>query len=229
MATNTSKIGLQKDDPNDTYNVIVVNQNLDRLDAAIGLKVVTSTTRPTTARFPGMEIYETDTGRYLYWDGTAWQNTASSMRVVTSTTRPSNPYTGLEIFETDTARTLVWDGDSWEITNYIAPALGVVNLGTTAAAVSTNVAQGRTFRAAITANVALNAPSNPVDGEVVTWEITASGAARTITPVTTAGGFRFGSTITSWSQIASGLTDVMRAKYHQPSNLWRVLDIMKGF
>lgn len=42
------------------------------LYGATGISIVTSGTRPGSP-FTGQQIYETDTLRYLVWDGTAWQ------------------------------------------------------------------------------------------------------------------------------------------------------------
>ena len=58
--------------------------------------VCTSTTRPTTP-YNGQVIYETDTGRALVWDGTAWEYLA---------TGTPNPV-GIELIKTQTIGTSV--------------------------------------------------------------------------------------------------------------------------
>lgn len=77
--------------------------------------ICTSTTRPTP--FAGLAIYETNTFRFMIYDGSAWQY-RGGIWLCTSLTRPSSiAHNGMEIYETDTKRTYIWDGDSWELTS----------------------------------------------------------------------------------------------------------------
>ena len=67
MSTTTGRIGLYKPaaDGSENVNVVTdVNNNMDSLDAAIGLVPCTSSTRPA-APFVGQCIRETDTGKAL--------------------------------------------------------------------------------------------------------------------------------------------------------------------
>lgn len=52
--------------PAEQVNVDKINEGFIEVDAAIGLNICTSTTRPA-APFPGQPIYETDTKNMLYW------------------------------------------------------------------------------------------------------------------------------------------------------------------
>lgn len=67
MATSTTRIALRKPDPSvGGDNISVANDlngNWDKVDAALGFFICTSGTRPTTAAWQGMHIYETDTGK----------------------------------------------------------------------------------------------------------------------------------------------------------------------
>jgi hypothetical protein len=73
MPTFTSRLGLIKQAGGEDVDVDLLNANFDRLDEYAQVKIVTSTTRPTgTDRFPGAQIYETDTDRIMMWTGTAW-------------------------------------------------------------------------------------------------------------------------------------------------------------
>ena len=99
---------------------------------------------------------------------------------------------------------------------------------TDAATIATNAALGTHFRVSIGASRNLGAPSNPTDGQVCTWEVTASGAF-TLTPVTTAGGFAYGSDITALSAIASTKTDYIQAVYRQSVDRWRIIGYVKGY
>lgn len=67
MATSTTRLALRKPNPavgGDNISVANdLNLNWDKVDAAVGYFVCTSGTRPTTAAWQGMHIYETDTGK----------------------------------------------------------------------------------------------------------------------------------------------------------------------
>ena len=73
MATQTTRLLLRKPDPDPATGDFVnaatdINQNADKIDAAIGVTICTSGTRPTgTDRWDGREIYETDTRRNYMW------------------------------------------------------------------------------------------------------------------------------------------------------------------
>jgi hypothetical protein len=75
MATSTSKLALRK--PATTDNVSVetdLNQNYDKIDAAMGTYTCTAATRPTTGNYTGRLIFETDTSRLLVrTSGNQWK------------------------------------------------------------------------------------------------------------------------------------------------------------
>lgn len=114
----TTRLGLEKPDPTDAYDIQVQNSNMDKLDLTGGVILCTSTTRPSTNLFYGMQIYETDTSlSYVWRQGTPdfWYQVTSPgvITFCTSTTRPASPRNGLQIFETDTGQTLAWNGTAW--------------------------------------------------------------------------------------------------------------------
>lgn len=91
MAEFTNRLNLQKpaggssgtipgDDPSD---IDVINANMDKIDKAIGLSFVTSTTRPSTP-YDGQLIKETDTQRFL-----AYRQSASNWEPVETPTSGS--------------------------------------------------------------------------------------------------------------------------------------------
>lgn len=87
-----------------------------------GIQVVTSTTRPVTP-IEGNMIYETDTDKFLSYNGTEWvlpKNLGEGFYVVTSTTRPVNPGEGTMIYETDTDRFLTYNGTTWVLPKNVA-------------------------------------------------------------------------------------------------------------
>lgn len=98
-----------------------------------------------------------------------------------------------------------------------------------AATLATNAAQGNLFRATIAGNRTLAAPSHPVDGQRLVWEITAYGGARSLSVATGAGGFAFGSDTPALTAIAAGTTDMLGAIYNAAVNRWRIVAYSKGF
>lgn len=91
---------------------------------------------------------------------------------------------------------------------------------------------GRTdiARLAATGSRTVLPPTNPVDGQRVIIEHTASTAAFTLTLSSTAtGGFRFGTDITALSATATGTTDEILVIYNTSSGYWRVAAVTKGF
>lgn len=126
MATTTTRLGLDKPAYADAADIAVLNQNFDDIDAAVGLKVVTSTTRPATP-WDGQLIFETDTNQTLMWDSTAsaWKYVGGAAIVCTSSTRPASPLNGQIIYETDTRNVLVYStaATAWRFpVSYYRPA-----------------------------------------------------------------------------------------------------------
>lgn len=109
MATTTSRLALTKPSTSDLVDISVLNTNADKIDAAIGSYVCTSTTHPSSP-FNGQVIYETDTQLTLiYNSGTStWKPVVAGATICTSSTRPATPYAGQVIYETDTQKTYVY-------------------------------------------------------------------------------------------------------------------------
>lgn len=111
--TLTPRLSLKKPDTEDLYDVAIVNENMDKLDADVGgLVICTSSTRPTTPS-SGQIIYETDTRRYYHWSGSAWSLFPFGITVCTSGTRPASPFQDQAIYETDTGAVLVRNAGAW--------------------------------------------------------------------------------------------------------------------
>ena len=98
-----------------------------------------------------------------------------------------------------------------------------------AATIATDASLGTHFRCELTGNPTLGVPTNPTDGQMAMWELTASGAARTPTLSTAVGGFAFGTDITALTAIALGTTDFIGARYRASVKKWRVLAVAKGY
>ncbi|MGE3487455.1 MAG: hypothetical protein AB7L09_22265 [Nitrospira sp.] len=111
--TLTPRLGLKKPDPADLYDVAIVNENSDKLDADVGgLVICTSATRPSTP-ISGQIIFETDTRRYYHWSGSVWTLFPFGITVCTSGTRPATPFQDQAIYETDTGAILVRNSGAW--------------------------------------------------------------------------------------------------------------------
>lgn len=79
MSTLTPKLGLKKPDAADPFLRKDFLDNWDKIDAAPGLHICTSQSRPTwTKAMAGRLIMETDTQRQVLWTGTAWDDPISS-------------------------------------------------------------------------------------------------------------------------------------------------------
>lgn len=84
MSTLTSRLKLVKAALTDPANYVTyVADAFDKIDAAAGLTVCTSTTRPASP-FVGQWILETDTQRRAHWDGTGWRCTTGGTFVATT-------------------------------------------------------------------------------------------------------------------------------------------------
>jgi hypothetical protein len=72
--TLTTRLGLVKPTPGtgENVNLSQMNANLDKIDgSAAGFTVCTSGTKPASP-YTGQQIFETDTGNILFWDGSSW-------------------------------------------------------------------------------------------------------------------------------------------------------------
>lgn len=88
---------------------------------------------------------------------------------------------------------------------------------------------GNTFTLIATGDREIAVPTNSISGQKITIRHTASGGARTLTLNTGAGGFRFGSDITSLAQTASGKTDWVGAIFHGIDSKWDVVAVVQGY
>lgn len=77
MATSTTRLGLTKPAGSDVVDVAVLNANSDKIDAAVGIVVCTSTTRPTSP-YIGQQVYETDTKQLQTYTSSGWQPTVNT-------------------------------------------------------------------------------------------------------------------------------------------------------
>jgi hypothetical protein len=106
---------------------------------------------------------------------------------------------------------------------------GVVTL-TDGATVALDAAMGRVHKLVAAGDRTISAPLNPVEGQPLVIEHTASGAARTLTLTTgSAGAFAFGADVTGLTATASGMTDYIGAIYDATAARFRVVSYSKGY
>lgn len=108
----------------------------------------------------------------------------------------------------------------------IEPNIALTDNGTT---IATNAALGNTFRvAALTASVTLSNPTNPTDGQVITWEIIQNASAAKTVTVGTA--FAFGAEVTGFT-ISTTLSshNFLTAIYNSTTTKWYVRGALTGY
>jgi hypothetical protein len=96
---------------------------------------------------------------------------------------------------------------------------------TDATTITTDASLGNIFDVTITADRTLGNPTNMTDGHKAIWRVKASGADRTLTLDTN---FRFGTTVSALTAIASGKTDYIGCIYHGTDAKWDVVAYSKG-
>lgn len=75
MSTLSPRLGLKRPDDTDPFLTQDFVDNLNKLDAAPGVHICTSGTRPAWGvSQAGRTIFLTDYKQFQYWDGSAWQN-----------------------------------------------------------------------------------------------------------------------------------------------------------
>lgn len=95
--------------------------------------------------------------------------------------------------------------------------------------VSIDASLGNIFTLTAAGNRTISPPTNAVNGQRITIYHKASGADRTLTLSTSAGGFIFGTDITALTATASGLTDLIGCEYNSTISKWLVVAYVKGF
>lgn len=136
MATFTTRLGLRKPAGTELYSVTEVNDNNDKIDAAVSRTSCTSTTRPSVP-FAGQAIFETDTKNCLTYNGTAWVH--ESVPVVAATSAILAPYTGQRIVLSTDNRVYRYTGTVWELDQEKPP---FAHAGITAGFIAISAANG---------------------------------------------------------------------------------------
>lgn len=111
MATTTSRLALTKPAGTDSVDVAVLNGNADKIDAAIGAKICTSGTRPSSP-YDGQVIYETDTSKAFVYiaASSTWAGTVPD---VVPTATNALKLNGRNVYVQSTTPTGMASGDLW--------------------------------------------------------------------------------------------------------------------
>lgn len=188
-------------------------------DTKVGGDGITSVKLVTTAPDPASQV--AGTLYVVQGTTTTWAATPASTTVagIVELATPAETITG-----TDTTRAVTPAG----VDAAIIVGSGPITL-TDNATIATDASLSNYFRVTIAGNRTLGIPTNPTDGQKALWEITASGAARTISPTTgSTGSFKFGSDFSTIPTIASGTTTFIGAIYRTSSARWHILSVAQG-
>lgn len=118
--------------PDEQVDVDKINDNMKKIDTAIGFVVCTSGTRPATP-FTGQSIIETDTRNTMYWTGARWAPMDTLPNAASSAIRDvlyPTPVAGNQVFRTDIGpggMSQVYNGTAWRLS---ASGLIPIQLGT---------------------------------------------------------------------------------------------------
>ena len=127
MATSTTKLGLTKPDFVDVVDISELNDNANLIDAAVGMAIVTSATRPATP-WAGQIIFETDTLVPYVWDGSAWQVAGGGGgSIEISATAPVSPSAGDLWWDSDDGKMFIYynDGSTSQWVDAAGPSVAV--------------------------------------------------------------------------------------------------------
>lgn len=103
-------------------------------------------------------------------------------------------------------------------------------IATDAATIATDAASADHFRVTLGGNRTLGAPTNPIDGHRVLWELIQDATGgRTLTLASGSGGFAVGADGPVTLSTAPGARDFLGAVYSAVLNRWLVLALAKGF
>ncbi len=99
---------------------------------------------------------------------------------------------------------------------------------TYAATVTTDVSLSDMFRITLTGNLVLANPTNPMDGQTVTWELTQDATGGRLISFGTA--FAFGTDIPTVTLTTTpNKTDFIGAVYRSSVSKWRVIALSRGY
>jgi len=118
-------------------------------------------------------------------------------------------------------------GPSGTITSYLAPKVTALTDGAT---ISTDASLGNSFTVTLGGSRTMAVPTNPVNHQVITYEIIQDGtSSRVLTWASGAGGFSFGTDGQPALTTTPNKRDLVAFRYSLSANSWLCLGIKAGF
>lgn len=119
--TFTPKLGLRQYDATLNYQVSKFSADNLLIDNAIGTVICTSTTRPSTGLFNGMQLWETDTQRFVVRVAGSWVTVPNILTVANQAARDAitTKYDGQCVYRQDTDWIEVYDGAAWRVQGHV--------------------------------------------------------------------------------------------------------------
>lgn len=93
--------------------------------------------------------------------------------------------------------------------------------------VAVDASTGTHFRLTLTADRTIDTPTNPTPGQIILFEVTASGGANRI--LNLGAGFGTGLDFTELAPIESGATDYLQCIYDERVTRWQLISYVKGY
>lgn len=115
--TFTPKLGLRQYDASLFYDVGKISADNLLVDNAFGTIICTSTTRPSSGLFNGMQLWETDTRRFVVRVAGAWVVVPTRAIIADAAARTAitTPYDGMMIYRQDRDWHETYDGAAWRV------------------------------------------------------------------------------------------------------------------
>jgi hypothetical protein len=153
---------------------------------------------------------------------------AASELLLTNGATPATPASGKTKLFVTTLKKLATVDDAGLVLDGRNGSPTVIAL-TDGATPALDASLGTVFTLAAAGNRTIAVPTNPTNGQKIVIRHLASGGARTLALNSGAGGFRFGTDITSLSATGSGLTDYIGCIYSSIDSKWDVIAVSKGY
>jgi hypothetical protein len=159
------------------------------------------------------------------------QGSAGTTTTVLHGNASGAPTYGAVTLTTDVTGTLPVSNGGTGVTS----ASALRNLSTAVSALSDgatpalDASLGNVFTLSAAGNRTIAVPTNPTSGQKIIIQHYASGADRTLSLNTGAGGFRYGTDITGLTATTSGKTDYIGAIYNATDSKWDVVAYVKGY
>jgi hypothetical protein len=128
--TFTPKLGLRQYDAALNYAVSKFSADNLLIDNAIGTVICTSTTRPSTSLFNGMQLWETDTQRFVVRVAGAWVAASANPIIVANQAARdaiTTKYDGQTVYRQDTDWLEIYDGAAWRVQGHV-PTSALANI-----------------------------------------------------------------------------------------------------